>query len=179
MKQYIESLRTIINEGVREPSRTGVDRIRYHGIHYRFDLSKGLPIVTTKKMATQTLIKELLWFMRGESNIRPLIEEGVRIWTPDAMKKFFTTFDETNEFLRDSYTHYDTYEKLKTLEYKERLKYFEKKILNDESFARLYGELGPVYGVQWRKRSGRIDQIMNAINQIKYNPTSSRFSCSN
>lgn len=163
MKQYLKSLQTILEEGVREPSRTGVDRIRYHGVHYRFNLNEGLPIVTSKKMATKTLIKELLWFMRGESNIRPLLLENVRIWTPDAFKKFMTNHGDSEFALS-----------LKGLEYKEQLKQFENKVIEDEDFAKTHGELGPVYGVQWRNRSGKIDQMMNAINELKNNPTSSR-----
>lgn len=153
MKQYVESLKTILDEGVKEPSRTGVDRIRYHGIHYRFDLSEGkLPIVTTKKMATRVLIEELLWFLRGGRNIRPLLEKNVHIWTADAFKK---------------YSNSKSYEG-------ETMKEFEERILSDDKFAAIHGDLGPVYGHQWRKRSGYIDQIKNAIETIKNNPQSSR-----
>ena len=127
MQQYLDLLQHILDNGTEKSDRTGTGTISYFGYQMRFDLSKGFPLVTTKKLHLKSIIYELLWFLRGETNIKYLKEHGVSIW---------------NEWA-------------------------------DEN-----GELGPVYGKQWRSWQGAdgkvIDQISDAIKQIKNNPDSRR-----
>lgn len=127
MQQYLDLLQHILDKGVQKNDRTGIGTISYFGYQMRFDLQKGFPLVTTKKLHTKSIIHELLWFLKGETNIAYLKENGVSIW---------------NEWA-------------------------------DEN-----GDLGPVYGKQWRSWEGpngeAIDQITDVINQIKKNPDSRR-----
>ena len=127
MQQYQQLLQFILDNGAKKTDRTGTGTISYFGYQMRFDLSKGFPLVTTKRVHLKSIIYELLWFLRGETNTRYLKENGVSIWDEWA----------------------------------------------DEN-----GELGPVYGKQWRSWQGAdgkvIDQVKDAISQIKNNPDSRR-----
>lgn len=127
MKQYLDLLDYVLNNGTKKEDRTGTGTISVFGYQMRFDLSNGFPLLTTKKLHLKSIIYELLWFLKGDTNVKYLQENGVRIW---------------NEWA-------------------------------DEN-----GELGPVYGHQWRSwpdyDGGSIDQITNVINQIKNNPNSRR-----
>ncbi|WP_456106737.1 thymidylate synthase [Prevotella sp.] len=127
MQQYLDLLSRILNEGVHKGDRTGTGTLSIFGNQMRFDLRDGFPLLTTKKLHLKSIIYELLWFLRGDTNVHYLQEHGVRIW---------------NEWA-------------------------------DEN-----GELGPVYGHQWRSwpdyKGGTIDQITNVLEQIKHNPNSRR-----
>ena len=127
MQQYLDLLSRILNEGVHKGDRTGTGTLSVFGNQMRFDLLDGFPLLTTKKLHLKSIIYELLWFLRGDTNVHYLQEHGVRIW---------------NEWA-------------------------------DEN-----GELGPVYGHQWRSwpdyKGGTIDQITNVLEQIKHNPNSRR-----
>ncbi len=127
MKQYLDLLRHVSDDGVQKSDRTGTGTISCFGYQMRFDLSQGFPLVTTKKLHLKSIIYELLWFLKGETNIRYLNEHGVSIW---------------NEWADDR------------------------------------GELGPVYGKQWRSWEGangkQVDQIAGSIQQLKKNPDSRR-----
>ncbi len=127
MKQYLNLLDRILNEGIQKHDRTGTGTVSLFGHQMRFNLEEGFPLLTTKKLHTKSIIHELLWFLRGDTNVRYLQENGVRIW---------------NEWA-------------------------------DEN-----GDLGPVYGHQWRSwpdyDGGTIDQIKNAVDMIKHNPDSRR-----
>ena len=127
MKQYLDLLNKIITEGTKKEDRTGTGTLSIFGHQMRFDMADGFPLLTTKKLHLKSIIYELLWFLKGDTNVKYLQEHGVRIW---------------NEWA-------------------------------DEN-----GELGPVYGHQWRSwpdyNGGYIDQIQNVINQIKNNPDSRR-----
>ena len=127
MQQYLDLLQHILDKGVQKHDRTGTGTISTFGYQMRFDLQKGFPLVTTKKVHTKSIIHELLWFLKGETNIKYLKENGVSIWNEWANEK---------------------------------------------------GELGPVYGKQWRSWEGKdgkvVDQISDLINQIKSNPDSRR-----
>lgn len=151
MKQYIDGLKTIQSEGVYEDARTGVRRQRYHGLHMRFDTSKFLPIITTKKVATRIIIEELLWFLKGRNDLRSLLEKNIHIWTPDAYREYKKRHPE------GTYT----------------IESFEDKILSNDLFSERHGDLGPIYGVQWRNRNG-IDQIRRAFRLINEDHASSR-----
>jgi len=124
MKQYLELLEHVLEKGVKKTDRTGTGTISIFGPQLRFDLREGFPVLTTKKLHLKSIIYELLWFLKGDTNVKYLQEHGVRIW---------------NEWANEN------------------------------------GDLGPVYGAQWRNWNGEgIDQISMAIDQIKNNPDSRR-----
>ncbi len=126
MKQYLDLLDHILTTGIKKSDRTGTGTLSVFGYQMRFDLSEGFPLITTKKLHTKSIIHELLWFLKGDTNIGYLNQNGVRIW---------------------------------------------------DEWADPDGNLGPVYGAQWRSwpaEDGHIDQIKDLINQIKNNPDSRR-----
>ena len=122
----------------------------------RFNLEAGFPLVTTKKLFTKAIIHELLWFLNGDSNIQYLCQNGVRIWDDWP----FATYKKSAEYAGED------------------IKAFAQRVATDEAFAKQWGELGPVYGYQWRSwptpSGGSVDQIANLIQQIKTNPNSRR-----
>lgn len=157
-QQYLNLLKDILANGSGKEDRTGTGTISVFGRQLRFDLSAGFPLLTTKKMFIKGIIYELLWFLKGSSNIKFLVDHNVNIW---------------NDW---PYRYYAASRK-----YKEEpitLEEFIAKIKTDEKFASKWGELGPVYGVQWRRwktpEGLEIDQISEVIQQIKNNPTSRR-----
>lgn len=156
MKQYQDLLRHILEHGEVRGDRTGTGTIGVFGYQMRFDLNEGFPLVTTKKVHLKSIIHELLWFLKGETNIQYLCENNVRIWDDWPFAKY-----------------------QKSAEYQgEDMKAFAQKIASDKEFAERWGDLGPVYGSQWRcwpdGNGGEIDQITNLIAQIKNNPNSRR-----
>lgn len=151
MKQYHDLIEYILKNGQVRKDRTGTGTIGVFGYQMRFDLSEGFPIVTTKKVHFKSVAVELLWFLRGNTNIRPLVVHGVRIW---------------NEWPYQEYQQSKDYQG-------ETMDEFIMKIKLDPNFAMKYGDLGPVYGKQWRDFGG-VDQIEQVIDQIKNNPTSRR-----
>ncbi len=158
-QQYLDLLKDILENGVYKDDRTGTGTYSLFGKQIRFDLSEGFPLLTTKKVFLKGIIHELLWFLKGESNIKYLVDNNVHIW--DAWPYRF--YKETIEK-----------EKKQALSQQE----FIEKIKNSDNFAKKWGELGPVYGVQWRHwktpAGGEIDQISNLIEEIKKNPSSRR-----
>lgn len=156
MQQYHDLLNHIINHGVRKEDRTGVGTISIFGYQMRFDLSKGFPLLTTKKLHIKSIIHELLWFLNGDTNIQYLAQNGVRIWDDWPYSKYAKSADFQGESMKE----------------------FAQKIAEDEIFAKKWGELGPVYGHQWRswptKDGATIDQIKQLIHTIKHNPDSRR-----
>lgn len=151
MKQYIELCNHILENGEQRMDRTATGTRSVFGHQMRFDLTKGFPLLTTKKVAFESCKKELLWFLSGDTNIKWLVENNVSIW---------------NEW------PFQTYQK--SVEYQgETIEEFIDKIKNNDSFAVSHGDLGPVYGKQWRNFSG-IDQIEEVIKSIKNNPFSRR-----
>jgi len=156
MKQYLDLLTHIKTTGSSKVDRTGTGTISTFGYQMRFDLSEGFPLLTTKKVHLKSIIHELLWFINGDTNIKYLVDNGVRIW---------------NEWPYVNFT--------KTAEYKgETLKEFVELVKNSDEFAKKYGELGPVYGKQWRHFEGPdglyVDQLAELIENIKNNPGSRR-----
>lgn len=157
MKQYLELCRTILEEGTFKSDRTGTGTISRFGHQMRFDLNEGFPLLTTKKVYLRAIIHELLWFVKGDTNIKYLVDNDVRIW---------------NEWPYKAYTESNEYQG-------ETIEEFVLKIKTDEEFAKKFGNLGPVYGRQWRafgfdEHSGFVDQLANVIEQIKSNPDSRR-----
>ena len=151
MKQYQDFLQHILDNGEVKTDRTGTGTISTFGYQMRFDLSKGFPIITTKKVHLKSIIHELLWFIEGDTNIEYLVKNGVRIWNEWPYQRFVK-----GEF-------YDG----------ETMEEFLEQILNDRLFSIRFGELGPVYGHQWRNFNG-FDQLAWVINEIKTNPDSRR-----
>lgn len=151
MQQYLDLIRTVLEKGTEKTDRTGTGTISYFGYQMRFDLSEGFPLVTTKKVHLKSIIYELLWFIKGDTNIKYLVDHNVSIWNDWPYK----SFKESNEFKGESMD-----------EFKELIK-------NDNEFAKKWGNLGPVYGKQWRDFNG-VDQLMEIINEIKKNPDSRR-----
>lgn len=154
--QYLNLMRRILDKGDERVDRTGVGTKSVFGELLRFDLSDGtMPILTTKRVYWKTSVKEMLWFLTGGTNIRQLLQENVRIWTDWPL-------DHYRKASGESISQED----------------FEARILEDEDFARQWGELGPVYGKQWRRwldADGREhDQIASLIETLRNNPSSRR-----
>lgn len=169
--QYQNLLSEILKGNVKG-DRTGTGTLSIFGKSIRHDMREGFPLLTTKKMFFKGIVTELLWFLRGETNIRNLVLEGCHIWDGDAYKNYckYTSANssEWNEWMRDNgdgtlsmYT----------------AKEFAEKIRDDEKFAEKWGDLGPIYGKQWRswdKEPESIDQIQSLINTLKINPNDRR-----
>jgi len=154
--QYLELLSQVLEHGDVRIDRTGVGTRSLFGAMLRFDLSDGIaPILTTKRVYWKTAVKEMLWFLTGGTNIRPLLLDNVRIWTDWPLASYRR---ETGENVSQ--------------------KTFEQRIVEDEKFAARWGELGPVYGKQWRRWVGtdgrEHDQIADLILMLRENPTSRR-----
>ena len=178
---YLKLLKDILDNGVYKADRTGTGTISVFGRQIRHDMRLGFPLLTTKKMAWKSIVTELLWFLRGDTNIKFLVDNGCHVWDGDAYKNYrkWNTKDE-NSLTKEEFIN---------------------KIKTDSDFAGVYGELGPIYGKQWRGFSyvdkgdfintdnmkdplvgGRglfyqpneVDQITNLINDLKTNPDSRR-----
>jgi len=161
LKQYHDLLRHILDNGVRKGDRTGVGTISCFGYQMRFDLNKGFPLVTTKKVHLKSIIHELLWFIHGDTNIRYLCQNKVNIWNEWPFQRYLTS--NQNPLANKKYTE----------AWKAELKAFVQKVVEDEAFAKEWGELGPVYGKQWRSFNG-FDQLAWLLEEIKRNPNSRR-----
>ncbi|TBE93143.1 thymidylate synthase [Rhizobium leguminosarum] len=154
--QYIDLLEHLLEKGDRRIDRTGVGTLSTFGSMMKFDLSDGtFPVFTTKRVYWKTAVKEMLWFLTGQTNIQSLLKANVRIWTDWPLDKYQKA---TGDMISQ-----------------ER---FEERILSDDTFAREWGDLGPVYGKQWRRwldsNGKEHDQIAAVIDTLKTNPTSRR-----
>jgi thymidylate synthase len=183
-KQYQSLLQDILDNGVSKKDRTGTGTISVFGRQIRHKMSEGFPLLTTKKMAWKTMVVELLWFLRGDTNIKFLVDNNCHIWNGDAYKNY------TNYPLATIHDHHTN------ILYQNRDKGwcmlngrsmvsphptrhlsqedFINKIKTDDEFAKKWGDLGPVYGKQWRSWNDNIDQISDLIKQLKENPDSRR-----
>jgi thymidylate synthase len=174
-KKYIDLLQDILDNGVKKEDRTGTGTLSVFGRQIRHKMSDGFPLLTTKKMAWKTMVTELLWFLRGDTNIKFLVDNNCHIWDGDAWKNYQHKASK-EDFLKDGVLRYEE---------------FINKIKTDDEFAKKWGDLGPVYGKQWRSwehNTGdtwtgmkhnqsiktQIDQIANLINDLKTNPDSRR-----
>ncbi len=151
MQKYLDMLRHILAYGTEKGDRTGTGTISVFGYQIRFDLSEGFPLLTTKKMYTRGIFAELMWFLRGDTNIRTLVEQKVNIWNADAYRAYRGSLDFQGETEEE----------------------FVEKILTDDDFAARQGDLGPVYGAQWRNFGG-VDQIQRVITSLEKSPDSRR-----
>lgn len=166
MKQYLDLLQHILETGTDKTDRTGIGTRSIFGYQMRFDLSKGFPLLTTKKVNIKSIVHELLWFLTGDTNIRYLVERGVHIWDEWPYQGWLRS-----EELEGKYPMYSD-------EWKEKKKEFIDKIKTDDEFAREWGDLGPVYGKQWtawKASDGtKINQIADAQGMLRKTPDSRR-----
>ncbi|HEX7259949.1 MAG TPA: thymidylate synthase [Candidatus Saccharimonadia bacterium] len=165
MRQYLDLLQDIQKNGTIKGDRTGTGTTSVFGRQMRFNLSEGFPAVTTKKLYLRSIIHELLWFLQGSTNIKYLVDNDVHIWDEWPYRAYLQK-QEKPVPPSDSE------------EWQIGIKEFTEKIKADDQFAKEHGELGPVYGYQWRSwptPSGEhVDQIQKAIDMIKTNPNSRR-----
>ena len=163
-KDYQKILQDILILGNKKEDRTGTGTVSMFGQQIRHDMSNGFPLLTTKKMAVKTMMTELKWFLKGDTNIKYLVDNNCHIWNGDAYKAYCKAHP--SEYHDDMFTQ----------------KEFIQHIKEDESFASSWGKLGPIYGKQWRNWFGydtdvnpySVDQISDLIKNIKENPSSRR-----
>ena len=169
-KKYQQLLNDIIEFGVEKEDRTGTGTISEFGYQIRHKMSEGFPLLTTKKMHWNSIVTELLWFLRGSTNIKFLLDYDCHIWDGDAYKNYIkhNEFNSNPKWLKPIWLENGNIRA--ELYTKEE---FIKNIKTDEEFALEWGELGPIYGKQWRDWNG-IDQIQHLINELKVNPDSRR-----
>ncbi|XJS11712.1 thymidylate synthase [Aerococcaceae bacterium WGS1372] len=176
-KQYQELVRTVLEQGTEKRDRTGVGTVSMFGYQMRFDLSEGFPLLTSKRVPFSLIKSELLWFLRGDTNIRYLLEHNNHIWDEWAFKNYVESSDYSGPDMTDFGLRVLSDEAFKE-QYEIEMEKFQQQILNDEAFSEKYGHLGDVYGKQWRSwelRNGEtLDQIKQVIEQIKVNPDSRR-----
>lgn len=157
-ERYQELLETILDFGIEKKDRTGIGTKSIFGYTIRHDMTQGFPLLTTKKMAYKSMITELKWFLRGDTNIKYLVDNGCNIWNGDAYKQYHQAFPKTEMLSEEQFINL---------------------IKTDNKFAATWGELGPIYGKQWRewesdKGDAYKDQIKDLLSDIKTNPDSRR-----
>ena len=168
-KQYTDLLQDILENGVTKSDRTGTGTLSVFGRQIRHKMSEGFPLLTTKKMPFRLIATELMWFLRGDTNIKYLVDNGCHIWDGDAYKNYIYNPDYKAENYSDLISSQaGQLVKCQTQED------FINKIKTDDEFAKKWGELGKIYGKQWRSWNDNIDQISDLIKQLKENPDSRR-----
>jgi thymidylate synthase len=177
-KKYTELLQDILDNGIEKKDRTGTGTISVFGRQIRHKMSEGFPLLTTKKMAFKTMVTELLWFLKGDTNIKFLVDNNCHIWDGDAYKKYENSYAawKYDSTWSNNGEPWD-------------MENFIRLIKTDERFCSMFGELGPIYGKQWRNwdkvkqdvlephlysKVKSVDQIQNLINDLKANPDSRR-----
>ena len=161
-EQYRGLLGSLLHNSIEKSDRTGTGTYSIFGRQIRHSMKDGFPLLTTKRMAVKTMMTELKWFLKGDTNIKYLVDNGCNIWNGDAYKNF----------LKHSVPH----------DHQETMEEFIQRIKTDDDFAKKWGELGPIYGKQWRGWFGYdkkvepifVDQISNLIEELKTNPDSRR-----
>ena len=166
MRQYLELLQHIVDNGAQKSDRTGTGTKSIFGYQMRMDLARGYPLLTTKKVNLKAITYELLWFLRGDTNIKFLVDHDVKIWNEWAFEDYVV-----KSGLREKLPRYSD-------AWKEELTSFILKMKADDKFAAVWGELGPIYGKQWvrwgTKDSREVNQVQTAVDLIKNDPTSRR-----
>jgi thymidylate synthase len=156
---YLELLEDILKNGQNSADRTGTGTRKVYGRMLKFDLARGFPLLTTKKTWFKGILVELLWLVSGNTNIQPLVKQDVHIWDDWPFQNYLKS---KNIKLTPNTPQWDN-----------EIKLFTEKIISDDKFASKFGDLGPVYGKQWRAwegDDGPVDQLQNAIDKIKSNP---------
>ena len=186
-KKYQALLQDILDNGVRKKDRTGTGTLSVFGRHIRHKMSEGFPLITTKRMYWKGIVTELLWFLRGDTNIKFLVDNGCHIWDGDCYQSYLKEYEKGNKVGIVNYS-----DPLQYLPYTKDQ--FINKIKTDDEFAKKWGNLGPVYGKQWRnwcgyemvpagwnhgavthfKEISKCDQLANSINLLKIDPDSRR-----
>jgi thymidylate synthase len=176
-QQYLDLCKKILETGAKKEDRTGTGTYSIFGQQMRFDLQKGFPLLTTKRIPFRLIVSELLWFLKGDTNIRYLLRYNNNIWNEWAFKRWVESPEYSGPDMTDFGLRSQQDAEFNKL-YQEEMDKFKKHVLEDEEFAAKYGELGDVYGKQWRawKTSAgeTIDQIKDVIQMIKTNPDSRR-----
>ncbi|GEP83459.1 thymidylate synthase [Staphylococcus piscifermentans] len=176
-KAYHDLCEEILEIGNQRDDRTHTGTISKFGHQLRFDLSKGFPLLTTKKVSFKLLATELIWFIKGDTNIKYLLQYNNNIWNEWAFEKYIQSEDYTGPDMTN-FGHRALEDPEFNARYQEEMKKFKENILNDDAFAEKYGDLGNVYGKQWRDWVGadgqHYDQLATVIEQIKKYPTSRR-----
>src|SRR5699024_5774841 len=174
---YLNLCTHILENGAKKDDRTNTGTYSIFGYQMRFDLSEGFPLLTTKRVPFRLVASELLWFIKGDTNIRYLLENNNNIWNEWAFKKWVESDDYTGLDMTDFGNR-----SLKDPAFKEtydiQMKKFKQQILTDDEFAQKFGDLGSVYGKQWRRwrtsQQDTIDQLNDVIQSIRSNPDSRR-----
>jgi thymidylate synthase len=161
MKPYLDLMRHIRDHGIKKEDRTGTGTVSIFGHQMRFDLAAGFPLVTSKKVHLKSIIHELLWFIRGDTNIRYLVNNGVGIWNDWPYQSWLRETGGDKDLIMYS------------PEWTAQKRLFIERIKTDTDFADKYGDLGPVYGKQWRDFGG-VDQLAQLVDDINVNPDSRR-----
>ena len=161
MQQYLELVKHIRDHGIKKEDRTGTGTVSIFGHQMRFNLAEGFPLVTSKKVHLKSILHELLWFIRGDTNIRYLIENGVGIWNDWPYQNWLRETSQDKHLVKYS------------SEWRAVMAEFTQQIIADQDFADKYGDLGPVYGKQWRNFGG-VDQLSQLMSDLQSNPDSRR-----
>lgn len=176
-QEYLKLAKRILDEGVTKHDRTGTGTKSVFGHQMRFDLSEGFPLLTTKRVPFSLIKSELLWFLKGDTNIKFLLQHNNHIWDEWAFERYVRSSDYSGPDMTDFGRRAVKDTKFNTV-YQKELQAFCDKILSDEVFASKYGELGNIYGSQWRhwktSQGETIDQLQDVIEMIKHNPDSRR-----
>jgi len=161
-QQYLNTLKEIIHDGEKVSNRTGVDTLRLLGVTHRYDFKNGFPLLTTKKVYWKGIVHELLWFLSGSPNIKYLLDNDVNIWNGDCYREARKHDQRQGAAWMPEFRVPDTE------------KEFIEKLKTNEEYCKIHGNLGPVYGVQWRRWNYSVDQIAKLVDGLIFNPSARR-----
>ncbi|WP_173916349.1 thymidylate synthase [Halobacillus sp. Marseille-Q1614] len=176
-QQYLDLCEHVLNAGNEKKDRTGTGTYSIFGHQMRFDLQESFPLLTTKRVPFKLIVSELLWFMNGDTNIRYLLQHNNNIWNEWAFESYVKSEEYDGPDMTNFGIRSQQDEEFKDL-YQKEMEKFKEKILSDDAFSDRFGDLGSVYGKQWRAwettRGETIDQLKDVIENIKQNPDSRR-----
>ncbi|MFB4169170.1 thymidylate synthase [Virgibacillus sp. JSM 102003] len=174
---YLDLCKHVLENGTKKEDRTNTGTYSIFGHQMRFDLSEGFPLLTTKKVPFRLISSELLWFIKGDTNIRYLLKNNNNIWNEWAFKKWIESSDYDGPDMTD-FGNRSQQDAQFNLIYQEQMKNFKEKVLYNDDFANKFGDLGSVYGKQWRdwktSQNDTIDQLKEVIESIRNKPDSRR-----